>query len=174
MHPKNCTHKTNHIRINRPDLSSIFSLITHARSNDQHILYGIPPPPPCVAEKGILMREKLTHEKSAALSTRSPPPLDLLPPHLRSLAAARTLPPHTLLIPPPFRCSSRSWAAQVRAGLYDGGRGFQDAAPVTRNPWEQAEQDTTWKIDLSRSAIPAGSLRDSQMTAAAATRTCHQ
>jgi len=69
---------------------------------------------------------------------------------------------------------SRSWAAKVRAGLYDGGRGFQDAAPVTRNPQEQVEQDATWKIDLSRSAIPAGSLRDSQTTAAAATRTRHQ
>ena len=57
---------------------------------------------------------------------------------------------------------SRSWAAQVRTGLYDGGRGFQDAALVMRNPREQAEQDATWKIDLSRSAIPAGSLRDSQ------------
>ena len=47
--------------------------------------------------------------------------------------------------------SPASAPAQVRAGLYDGGRGFQDAAPVTRNPWEQAEQDATWKIDLSRS-----------------------
>ena len=30
--------------------------------------------------------------------------------------------------------SPASAPAQVRAGLYDGGRGFQDAAPVTRNP----------------------------------------
>jgi len=155
MHPKNCTHKTNHIRINRPDLSSIFSLITHARSNNQHILYGIPPPPPCVAEKGILTREKLTHEKSAALSTRSPPPLDLLPPHLRSLTAARTLPPHTLLIPPPFRCSSF----------------LRDSLPPPSWTCRPAPSSTCRLGDLDRGQHKSGRVFT---TVAAASKTRHQ
>ena len=87
---------------------SVLNILSHYSRTIQRSAYFVwysSSPSMCRGKRNIDVR-KLTHEKSTALSTRSPPSLDLLPPHLRSLAAACTLPPHTLLIPPPFRCSS--------------------------------------------------------------------